>query len=68
MNRSAIEKLSPGDIVIPIFGPFKDVPCTVKKIEMDAGAKNGWVTVKLKVNGELTEGLFAGEELRPGQR
>lgn len=60
MQRREVSLLKEGAVVIPLIGPFKNQPCTVKSVSMDTGAYNGWITVLLP-NG--SDGLFAGEEV-----
>lgn len=47
-------------IVIPLIGPHKGKRCEVIKVEMNAGAINGWFTVKLPSG---KRAMYAGEEL-----
>lgn len=59
MNRKEVETLSPGNKVIPRVGYYKDEWVTVVKVELDSGARNGWVTC----NHQGTNLMYAGEEI-----
>lgn len=50
-----------GDKVKPKVGAHKGATCEVTIVEMDKGAKNGWITVSLPQSRGLA--LYAGEEL-----
>lgn len=49
-----------GDYVKSLIGPYKGCIVKILKIEMNAGARNGWFTVEFK---DGSEGLYAGEEI-----
>ena len=60
MRKVEVEKLKPGDKVIPLLGDYKGEIVIVESVDF-AGAKNGWVTCVH----HGTHLLYAGEEIKP---
>lgn len=60
MTREEVAKLDPGSKVIPRIGPRRGEVASVLKREMDAGAYNGWITVRF-VDGSTA--MYVGEEI-----
>jgi ribosomal protein L24 len=54
-------KFNVGDRVKILIGPYKGKEATVMIVDLDGGAKNGWITVKIPGVNFL---LYAGEELQ----
>lgn len=60
MNREETSKLKPGQKVRPRVGKYRGIVCVVEKVEMDAGAWNGWIHV---VEPGGTQLMYTGEEV-----
>lgn len=61
MNREEVSGLKIEEVVVPIVGRRSGERAKVKKVDMDSGAFNGWVTVEFP-DGKLA--AYSGEEIR----
>lgn len=65
MNRREVSLLKEGAEITPLIGPHAGKKAKVLKIEMDAGAYNGWLTVQFPATpaSESFQAMYAGEEI-----
>lgn len=61
MTSDEVAKMHVGDVVTILVGPYKGANGAVLKVELDAGASNGWVTVVVDPFGKQC--MYAGEEI-----